>query len=636
MKRSISAVRSSGLVTGVALAVVVTAASAGQAGLVDYQGAVTGESSLISVYTFDAGSANDTAGTNHGTDVGTVLYNSVGHGGQAISLNGTGHVNVGAVSAFDFADGSGTVEAWIRPAWTSSPGYNPAVLASRSGSPVRYSVHETVNQAQITVRTGSSGAYPHGAISYPQWHHVVTVFDSGTATVYFDGVSLGTATVPLGSTGQTFQIGSASSAGTGQERWVGGLDEVAVYSDSLSSAAVQQHYEAMFPPVRTLDFETGDMDGWYAVAGPGNNLVFRAGNMPTAKPFSGFADATVQGDYFVRTYEGEVLGNSDGHTGIAETTPFILGKNARFDFLIGGGSHPFTGDPDAPAADVTALNLERMVAPGDWEVVLTATGFNANTLRPLAWDASAYAGDTFRLRIYDTHTSGWGHIDVDNIRYSATDLPGPSGLWSVDMQGTPGGIYSQPIATTMMGVEPVYGYGNFWNAFVVSAWNDLSTDPSMALVDSNGNPTGVAFSLAGTVSGFNYAGDLEKDYLIFDVPGASATADWTVTGLEPQGWYQMQLYGGQVAGRDFNMLIDTDGDGDLSDETLQNVGSAGFLYPLLVADPSGTIHGRMLSVGHEGNWAGFQLRYIPEPSTFILFGLGLVGLAGYGWRRRKR
>ena len=27
---------------------------------------------------------------------------------------------------------------------------------------------------------------------------------------------------------------------------------------------------------------------------------------------------------------------------------------------------------------------------------------------------------------------------------------------------------------------------------------------------------------------------------------------------------------------------------------------------------------------------------VPEPSTLLLFGTGILGLLGYGWRRRKR
>ena len=37
--------------------------------------------------------------------------------------------------------------------------------------------------------------------------------------------------------------------------------------------------------------------------------------------------------------------------------------------------------------------------------------------------------------------------------------------------------------------------------------------------------------------------------------------------------------------------------------------------------------------GQAGTFHSFQ---IPEPSTFALAALGLVGLLAYGWRRRKR
>ena len=189
------------------------------------------------------------------------------------------------------------------------------------------------------------------------------------------------------------------------------------------------------PPPRVLedtwDFETGDLTGWNVLTSgvPGDNLVFTtAGNQPAVQPHSGSYDvSTIQGNYWIRTWEGEVLGNSDGHTGIIETDPFELGREALFTMVVGGGNHPFTGDPDQPAGNITSVNLERLVAPGDWEMIFTATGSNENAMFPVSWDASAFGGDTVRLRIYDTHTGGWGHIDVDNIIYT-TAVPEPAGI----------------------------------------------------------------------------------------------------------------------------------------------------------------------------------------------------------------
>ncbi len=38
----------------------------------------------------------------------------------------------------------------------------------------------------------------------------------------------------------------------------------------------------------------------------------------------------------------------------------------------------------------------------------------------------------------------------------------------------------------------------------------------------------------------------------------------------------------------------------------------------------------------DANSVGFRVAFIPEPSTVILAAIGLVGLAAFGWRRRKR
>ena len=183
----------------------------------------------------------------------------------------------------------------------------------------------------------------------------------------------------------------------------------------------------------TWDFETGDLTGWNIVnTVHGNNLVFTTpGNMPTQMPATGYNNATVQGDYFVRTWDGNVLGNSDVPTGIIESDSFVLGADASFSMLVGGGGHGFSGDPDSPNANMTALTLERLVGPNDWEMIFVESG-GGNALSGRFWDAGAYEGETVRLRIYDTHTGGWGHIGVDNIIYSARapqphgDIPEPA------------------------------------------------------------------------------------------------------------------------------------------------------------------------------------------------------------------
>ena len=189
--------------------------------------------------------------------------------------------------------------------------------------------------------------------------------------------------------------------------------------------------------LQVYDFEDPDLHAtqWSAVTVPqGDNALTANGIAETAVIPSDYDLGSIQGDRIIRTWN-RGLGNPaeiifDGATGGMRTDPWTLAFDATFDYLIGGGDHPWPagGDPDAIPADVTVLNLEAEVGPGDWEVLFTATGPNANNLFPDSWDASAHAGRTVRLAIYDTHSGGWGHIDVDNIVYSGDPIPEPSSI----------------------------------------------------------------------------------------------------------------------------------------------------------------------------------------------------------------
>ncbi|MDG2126245.1 MAG: hypothetical protein P8J87_21260, partial [Verrucomicrobiales bacterium] len=186
-------------------------------------------------------------------------------------------------------------------------------------------------------------------------------------------------------------------------------------------------------PRRVWNFESGDLAGW-TIVDPliGDNEVFISGGQPAVNANSDNADitGTAEGNFHVRTWDGQAgtLGDlSDAHTGVIESETFVLEPTAQFELLVGGGNHPFTGDPDLIDFDITAVTLERQLAPDDWEAIFTTTGANANSFREITWDAKDYVGESVRLRIYDTHEGGWGHIDADNIRYSIVfDIKNPN------------------------------------------------------------------------------------------------------------------------------------------------------------------------------------------------------------------
>ena len=225
--------------------------------LADYQAAVTNETSLVSYYRFDATNANDSLGQHNGTTQGGASFGpGIGNSGRSLLLNGAGRVNLGQVSDFDFADRTGSVEAWVRPGWTGTfSAYNPCIFADRNGGPVDWSVHMNGDKSGVGVWNGSS--YSPLGIPAPgtNWHHLAVTFDNssgvGEVSIYWDGALAGVRDQDLGGGSNPTQLGSSQASVT-DEGWIGGLDEVAFYSEALSSNQVQAHFQALFsgtPPV---------------------------------------------------------------------------------------------------------------------------------------------------------------------------------------------------------------------------------------------------------------------------------------------------------------------------------------------------------------------------------------------------
>jgi hypothetical protein len=182
----------------------------------------------------------------------------------------------------------------------------------------------------------------------------------------------------------------------------------------------------------------------------------------------------------------------------------------------------------------TVLNGGRyLVLAKDPAALQAATGFS-NALGPYDGFLSN-SGDTIRL--YNNNRS---------FRTTPQANPGlpANKLWSVDMQGDgSGGAFGQLAPPNLMtGSEANAGHGNVWNAFTISGHSGTTSDPSLNLVDSAGNLSGVTFAVTGNVTGWSQNGSaLVADYLFLNAGNSASSITWQITGLTPGETYSLHL-----------------------------------------------------------------------------------------------
>ena len=148
-------------------------------------------------------------------------------------------------------------------------------------------------------------------------------------------------------------------------------------------------------------FETGDLTGWTAT---GTAFTAAVTSRTTWDWGCCFGQ---EGTYHAWGF----LSGRDEATGTLTSSEFEVSGAGEISLLVGGGN-----DPDNLYA--------ALVRASDGAVLARATGTGSEAYRRVVWDASAHLAERVRIEVVDRATGGWGHINVDDVRASATTRSG--------------------------------------------------------------------------------------------------------------------------------------------------------------------------------------------------------------------
>jgi hypothetical protein len=196
--------------------------------------------------TTNSGSLNDGGVTASG------LTYATGAQGQAAVLNGSAQWFISTTNTY-YNDKVFSLEAWFKVSPISDNTYYTLMRRSATNHVimrVRGNVGAENGLMELYLGTSNVGfsLKSTGRVDDSAWHHAVYTIGPSNVVLYLDGVVNNSAATPIGTISLTAQQQFGREA-SNTERYVGSLDEVAIYGQELTAARVAAHFNPP-PPFR--------------------------------------------------------------------------------------------------------------------------------------------------------------------------------------------------------------------------------------------------------------------------------------------------------------------------------------------------------------------------------------------------
>lgn len=183
------------------------------------------------------------------------------------------------------------------------------------------------------------------------------------------------------------------------------------------------------PGFQNWDFELGSLQGWTETGTAFDSQPTFEDNVAARRPG---IQSSHHGNFWVGTFENRPdaaapLGRTQGdeRTGRLTSPDFTI-ERRYISFLLGGGR--------VSGRETLQVNLLVIREDGSTGQFKAADGRNSEEMKRVVWDVGAVRGKRARIEIVDEATGPWGHINVDDFRF--TDAAPPDAR--SEELGTPG------------------------------------------------------------------------------------------------------------------------------------------------------------------------------------------------------